>query len=207
MTTDPPASPATASVAGDSMGPAVSLRPLLVAIVLAILINAAAAGMAPNRFIMAVWFVWKYWLLPVVLLQLGWFGYAIWFRPRSAARVAGLHFTILLLVCLALPLTLSVINLLPFGQTTSTWRGRVIAWERVSEFGESGSEIIVRSEDLGPFLRFRFSNLEVIGGVSLDLNPQPTVEGWAVRGFMGVPVAVRLKPKRNHSDAPEAGIP
>lgn len=168
-----------------------TLRVPLWPVAVALLVNLAAALFAPNRMTMAFWFVWQNWLLPIAGLLLLWGG-ALWLRYRdiSLRRLCARQLSILALLFLATPLPLSCINLIPYGQTTEIWRGRVEKWEFVYLGEIRGYRILVSSETLCPLLNFRLGEHEFAGVV--QSGPTPTVKGVVVRGFLGVPVAARL---------------
>lgn len=173
-------------------------RAVLVLIALLLWASGAAALFAENRLIMAFWFCLTHVLGPLALVLLGWMAHALAHAASFAARarVVGFHTCILLLAAVALPLLLGAINLLPFGRTTESWHGRVTANEQWI-FGNYtyGSTVTVRSDDLGPHLRFRTSRADYYAiAQSGNAHAPVQVRGTVVRGFMGVPVSAWLDP-------------
>ena len=151
-----------------------------------------------NRYMLAFWFVVTKILGPAALFSLGWLCHAVLSRTsaHSIPKLVGIHISILVLLTAALPIPLSVVNLIPWGQTTGQWQGSVTSHESLSAGGVTGSAVVVSSEVLGPMLRFPISLLNY-KAVDRRVGAQGVarVQGSVVRGFLGVPVAVALDPE------------
>lgn len=147
---------------------------------------------------MAAWFVLQVLAVPIGVFVLGWACHAILLSKsrRSAVKLLGHYLSVLVLAYLGLPIPLATLNLLPVGQQTNIWHGRVVACERPPLDGTSipATLLVVRSPEIGPLLRLRVSQFDyVFADRAKDVNELPPVEGLVVRGFMGVPVACRWK--------------
>jgi uncharacterized membrane protein YhdT len=179
--------------------PLVSAQALLVTTALALWTSVAVAAFAPNRLILASWFVVTHLLMPIAFFLLGWMCNTMFFKtsPLPATRLLSLHLGILVAVFVCLPVPLAVLNLLPIGQTTEPWHGYIVAHEQLKYNGTQlrASTVNVTSKALGPHLRFSIYNEEYQDVILAEAFGTPlTVEGFVVRGLMCVPIAVRLEP-------------
>ena len=174
-----------------------SLRIIVIVVAILLWAGAVVAVFAQNRLILAFWFVLTHLMGPLTFFLLGWLCHTIFSRgaSRPVLKTIVLHLAMLVLAFVALPIILSAVNLLPVGQTTDSWSGTVSAHEQIVGTGITGSTVTVTSDLLGPQLRFLISDEEYrLVDAAIESGDPGVVEGVVVRGFMGVPIAVRLKP-------------
>jgi len=173
-------------------------RPVLIGLVVAIWTDALVALFAPNRILMATWFVLTTLAIPIGLMIAGWACHTLWSGSSHlpVAKVLSYYLCIFVLVCVGFPIPLATISLLPIGQRTSVWRGHVVRAARspLEGIGIPASLLVVRSPELGPFIQLRVSPEEYrfVAGTE-DLSQLPPVEVFVVRGFTGVPLACKWK--------------
>lgn len=171
--------------------------PQIIAIAVALVwAGAVVALFDRNLFIISQWWVLIR-LLPLMLVAAGW---RIWRvacnRESTTPPLTSLlwrYAVRILLACAALPILLSAVNRIAWGQTEHFCFEEISSVDRIfvlADFQE-GTAIHVNSWRIGPGLKFWVTNTRYNSDFDTP-EPGGMFVGTVVRGFMGFPVSLRV---------------
>ena len=175
---DPPARPERLSV-----------YHLGLVIFVSIWVDAVAAFLAPNRLMMASWFVLTHCLSTLLIFMSGWLGCMI-FQNGFQARVLTKAVLVIVSFCVALPMPIAALNMLPWGQHSEPATVQVTDNEEITAPEESRAKVTITSPITGPFVQLHVPRSETAFTRHDDPGLIPPLSIKVTRGFMGVPIMV-----------------